>query len=257
MKTRIDSLNKNLTLLCATVLMTLLTFNTANAQIRPSSYKSTYICSAFIDLSVWKKADEILLKKGGYISATKYPASSFTNNAAEVNHVNDKPQKSPFIFVGQTFLIVLKTVVLFFAALATGGLMVNWIGLTRAMAHMSSASAYTEFHKATNLTFDPYMPAVIIGAILGSISLILTNPLGLHSSVTMLLIGGAICYIGVIAITLPTNLRLNKVISTWSINTPPADWTEVRASWIHFHIIRTLFSVPALFCYILSVLVTC
>lgn len=42
--------------------------------------------------------------------------------------------------------------------------MVNWIGLARAMMRISSASAYTEFHQATNETFDFYMPIVVSGA---------------------------------------------------------------------------------------------
>jgi hypothetical protein len=37
--------------------------------------------------------------------------------------------------------IVIRLVALLLAALATGGLMVNWIGLTRAMARISSAAA--------------------------------------------------------------------------------------------------------------------
>ena len=37
--------------------------------------------------------------------------------------------------------IVVRLIVSLFAALATGGLMVNWIGLSRAMARLSSASA--------------------------------------------------------------------------------------------------------------------
>jgi hypothetical protein len=49
---------------------------------------------------------------------------------------------------------VLQLVVVFFAALATGGLMVNWIGLGRAMSHLS-VSTYVEFHQATNHTFNP------------------------------------------------------------------------------------------------------
>jgi hypothetical protein len=48
-------------------------------------------------------------------------------------------------------------IVLLFAALATGGLMVNWIGLGRAMLR-TSVSAYVEFHQHTNHTFNPYMP---------------------------------------------------------------------------------------------------
>jgi hypothetical protein len=60
--------------------------------------------------------------------------------------------------------LVIRLVAMLLAALATGGLMVNWFGLARAMARVSSASAYTEFHQATNRTFEPYMPIVVFGA---------------------------------------------------------------------------------------------
>ena len=49
---------------------------------------------------------------------------------------------------------ILQLVVIFLAALATGGLMVNWIGLGRAMSRLS-VSTYVEFHQATNHTFNP------------------------------------------------------------------------------------------------------
>jgi len=54
-----------------------------------------------------------------------------------------------------------ELIVLLFAALATGGLIVNWIGLGRAMSRLS-VSAYIEFHQHTNRTFDPYMPMVVV-----------------------------------------------------------------------------------------------
>ena len=66
--------------------------------------------------------------------------------------------------------LILQLVVVFFAALATGGLMVNGIGLGRAMSRLS-ASTYVEFHQATNHTFNPYMPIVVVGALLGGIVL--------------------------------------------------------------------------------------
>jgi len=59
---------------------------------------------------------------------------------------------------------VLKLTVVVFAAVATGGLMVNWIGLRGAMSRLS-ASTYVEFHQATNHTLDPYMPIVVVGAL--------------------------------------------------------------------------------------------
>jgi uncharacterized membrane protein len=147
--------------------------------------------------------------------------------------------------------IVIRLVALLLAALATGGLMVNWIGLTRAMARISSAAAYTEFHQATNRTFDPYMPIVVFGAILGGVALAAVAP-GVHAATGQLAITGAAGYAAVIAIGLSTNVPTNKAIAGWSMQSPPDNWKAVRAGWIRWHILRTLVSVPALVCYLLS-----
>src|SRR5215813_8865648 len=118
-------------------------------------------------------------------------------------------------------------IVLSLAALATGGLMVNWIGLGRAMSRLSAAT-YVEFHQATNHTFDPYMPIVVVGAILGGFVLAIFSS-GIHSVSGELAIAGSLCYVAVLAITLPTNLRINKQIARWSVQSPPDDWTSIRA----------------------------
>ena len=148
---------------------------------------------------------------------------------------------------------VLQLVVVFIAALATGGLMVNWIGLGRAMSRLS-VSTYVEFHQATNHTFVPYMPIVVGGASLGGIVLAILSPV-IHSLFGELAIAGAACYAAVIAISLPTDVRINKQVARWSVQTPPDDWKQIRARWVRFHITRTLFSLPGLAFYILACLV--
>jgi hypothetical protein len=145
-------------------------------------------------------------------------------------------------------------IVLLFAALATGGLLVNWIGLGRAMARLSG-STYVEFHQATNHTFNPYMPIVVVGAILGGIVLAILSP-GIHSLSGALAMAGSACYVAVVAIALSTDVRINKQIARWSIESPPNDWKPIRARWIRFHILRTLFSLPGLACYILAALMS-
>jgi hypothetical protein len=137
------------------------------------------------------------------------------------------------------------------AALATGGLMVNWVGLARAMAQLSSASAYTEFHQATNRTFDPYMPIVVFGALFGGIALAVVSS-GVNSASGQLAILGAVCYAVVLAISLATNVRTNKLIAGWSIQSPPDNWRAIRTGWIRYHVLRTLVSVPGLICCLLS-----
>lgn len=130
--------------------------------------------------------------------------------------------------------------------------MVNWIGLGRAMSRLS-ASTYVEFHQATNHTFDPYMPIVVLGALLGGIVLASFSP-GIHSRSGELAIAGTVCYVTVIAVGLPTDIRINKQIERWLVQCPPADWALTRARWVRFHIVRTLFSLPGLACYILACL---
>lgn len=92
-------------------------------------------------------------------------------------------------------------IVLSFAALATGGLVVNWIGLGRAMSRLS-VPAYVEFHQHTNRTFDPYMPIVVIGALAGGIAL--AAMYGVHSLPGQLAAAGALCYALVIIVGVPT-----------------------------------------------------
>jgi len=140
-------------------------------------------------------------------------------------------------------------IVLLFAALATGGLIVNWIGLGRAMSRLS-VSAYVEFHQHTNRTFDPYMPIVIVGALAGGVALVVMY--GVHSISGQLAGTGAVYYALVIIIGVPTCVRINHQIASWSIQNPPREWAQMRARWLRFHVIRTLFSVPAFVVYVLA-----
>ena len=111
-------------------------------------------------------------------------------------------------------------IVLLFAALATGGLIVNWIGLGRAMSRLS-VSAYVEFHQHTNGTFDHYMPIVVVGALAGGVALAVMY--GVNSSPGQLAAAGAVCYAFVIIIGVPTCVRINHQIASWSIQNPPRE----------------------------------
>jgi uncharacterized membrane protein len=144
----------------------------------------------------------------------------------------------------------LELIVLLIAALATGGLMVNWVGLARAMAQLSP-STYVELHQTTNRTFQPYMPAVVVGAIVGGVVLAVAS--GIHTASGQLSAYGAVGYVAVIAISAP-DVRINKQVARWSIENPPGDWAAVRARWIRFHVIRTLFSVAAFALYAAAVI---
>jgi Domain of unknown function (DUF1772) len=125
-----------------------------------------------------------------------------------------------------------------------------WILLVIQTANVCSEdwpSQATDTLTSTNRTFDPYMPIVVGGAIAGGIGLAVAS--GIHTTSGQLSAFGAVCYAAVIAITVPTCLRINKQVARWSIENPPGDWATVRARWIRFHVIRTLFSVPGFVLY--------
>jgi uncharacterized membrane protein len=94
------------------------------------------------------------------------------------------------------------------------------------------------------------MPIVVIGAMAGGIALAVRY--GIHSISGQLAPAGAVCYALALIITPPTNLRINHQIASWSIQNPPPEWAQIRARWIRFHVIRTLFSVPAFAFYVLA-----
>ena len=147
-------------------------------------------------------------------------------------------------------MIFAEWTVLLAAALATGGLMVNWIGLARAMSRLSS-SAYVEFHQHTNRTFDPYMPIVLIVALLSGLGLAVA--FGLDTASGRLCVAGTVSYIAVLAVSLATNVPINRQIAGWSSKNPPNNWATVRARWVRFHVLRTLVSLPALVFYLAAV----
>ena len=122
------------------------------------------------------------------------------------------------------------------------------------MSHLS-VSTYVEFHQTTNRTFVPYMPIVVVGALLGGCVLAILAP-GIHSHSCELAIAGSVCYVAVLVVALSTDIRINKQISRWSVQSPPDNWALIRARWVRFHILRTLFSLPGLAGYILACLLS-
>ena len=76
-----------------------------------------------------------------------------------------------------------------------------------------SPSTYVELYQSTNRTFDPYMPVVVVGAIVGGVVLAVAS--GIHTTFGQLSAFGAVCYATVIAITVPTNLRINKQVARY------------------------------------------
>ncbi len=61
-----------------------------------------------------------------------------------------------------------------------------------------------------------------------------------------LLIASSICIMAAVLVTVFGNWPINNQIITWSINSPPSNWTELRDQWWRFHVARAVIVIAAL-----------
>ena len=69
---------------------------------------------------------------------------------------------------------------------------------------------------------EGHRTSCLVGALAGGIAL--AARYGIHSTSGRLAAAGAVGYVLVLIITLPTNLRMNHQIESWSIQNPPREW---------------------------------
>ena len=124
-------------------------------------------------------------------------------------------------------------------ALFTGTLFGIWIGSNPLKL---SAAAYVEVTQNMLRSLGPVMQ------VLGPLSIILTITLAvlLKGRERYLLFAAVGCIIATAIITFVVNQPINSELMTWSIDTPPANWTEVRDRWWSGHVARTLTAIAGL-----------
>lgn len=62
----------------------------------------------------------------------------------------------------------------------------------------------------------------------------------------ILLIAAAVCFLAAGLITRFCNQPINAVVMTWTANSPPATWTQLRDEWWRWHVARLVLSLIAL-----------
>ena len=67
-----------------------------------------------------------------------------------------------------------------------------------------------------------------------------------------LLIAASVCVVAVLLTTVLGNVPINNQIMTWSINSPPSNWTQLSEKWWRFQIVRTIAAIGGLSFLILS-----
>jgi uncharacterized membrane protein len=138
---------------------------------------------------------------------------------------------------------------LFFVALIAGVAFTVWLYFNPAGV---SPAFYVETMQHAIGAFTVPLPTLLIPALFFTI---LSTFLARRDRPSLyLLIAASICVIAVLLITVLGNVPINNRIMTWSINSPPSNWTELSEKWWRFHIVRTIAAIGGLSFLILSAL---
>ncbi|HTF43112.1 MAG TPA: DUF1772 domain-containing protein [Terriglobales bacterium] len=101
-----------------------------------------------------------------------------------------------------------------------------------------NASNYVALQQRGIRTLHPAMPALGVATILVTIT---AASLGRGDRTRLwLLIGTAGCFVAAGLITKFLNQPINVIVTTWSSDSPPANWTALRDAWWRWHLIRMI-----------------
>ena len=136
---------------------------------------------------------------------------------------------------------IVEFVLLLIMSLLVGTMFGIWAGYNPTPL---SATAYVEMQQNAIRSLNSLLPT------LGAICILLTATLALllkgMSTSRNLLLAAVVCLVAAGVITRFRNQPINSVVMTWSAQAPAANWTELRDTWWHWHILRTVAGIAAL-----------
>jgi uncharacterized membrane protein len=100
------------------------------------------------------------------------------------------------------------------------------------------AHVYTQVRQVELVHLDTLASVTLLPAIITTVLLVLRSRRAPAIAALALLVG-------VFVLTLAVNLPINHDQAGWAIQTPPADWAEVRDRWLLAHLARTVAAAVA------------
>ena len=135
----------------------------------------------------------------------------------------------------------IRFVSLLLTSLLVGAMFGIWLGFNPSVL---TAMAYIEMQQNSIRALNTSLPA------LGLVCILLTVALAALSKNDKrgryLLVAAALCLAVAGLVTRFGNQPINAVVMTWRPDTPAANWVELRDTWWHWHILRTMAGVSAL-----------
>ncbi len=135
----------------------------------------------------------------------------------------------------------IRFVSLLLTSLLVGAMFGIWLGFNPSAL---TATAYVEMQqnaiRALNISFP------VLGLVCGLLTAALAALTKSDKLGRYLLVAAAICLVTAGVVTRFGNQPINALVMTWSPASPAANWMELRDTWWHWHILRTVAGVSAL-----------
>lgn len=137
--------------------------------------------------------------------------------------------------------IIMRFALLLMLALLVGTMFGILVGFDPASL---SASAYIEQQQNAIRSLNTLLPAI------GAACIVLTIGLAVRAKGDIrgraLLIAAGLLLIAAGLVTRFANQPINAIVMTWTEQSPPANWAQLRDEWWDWHIVRTYAGIAAL-----------
>ena len=151
-----------------------------------------------------------------------------------------------------TNLSTVRLVVVLLAIFVTGllaGVMLG-VAMEQQTAQKLPEVAWTLRQQNDDALFRRVMPLTFAAMML----LLIASIFLLHGSSRIAMVVATVAAIGVIIVTARWEVPMNNEIVKWIAGNAPADWTDTRDNWPHYHWVRTWMGVASFVFTLLSTL---
>ena len=128
--------------------------------------------------------------------------------------------------------------------LVAGVMWGTWLSLARTMTEYDAATFLADGkHMIANLA--SIMEVLMISALVVGLVVVALLFAARSTVAGWLALAGLLLMTAVLVITLAVEVPIYELINTWTEETLPPDWQEIRAKWAAFHTLRTFLSLGA------------
>jgi uncharacterized membrane protein len=136
------------------------------------------------------------------------------------------------------------------AALVMGVLWGPWVGLTRSIATFEPDALLVIVARLSR-NLAPLMTVLMPAALLSMIPVLIFT-VGGHPAAFALTLAAFALFAVALAVTLAVEVPIVQQIESWTPQTLPGNWQELRDRWVSFHLLRVIPSIAGLALLVIS-----